>query len=74
MIKQNEANDITKTNENTKIEQNVNNAHNNIHKQNFQHADNSEQNKKYLLILGGLVLLSGVSLLFVSKFKRKKLK
>ncbi len=74
MIKQNESNDITKTNENTKTEQSVNNAHNNMYKQNFQHVDNSEQNKKYLLILGGLVLLSGVSLLFVSKFKRKKLK
>ncbi|NFI52175.1 spore coat protein CotH [Clostridium botulinum] len=62
------------TNENTKTEQNVNNAHNNMHKQNFQHADNSQQNKKYLLMLGGLILLSGISLLFVSKFKRKKLK
>ncbi|MGN2370294.1 CotH kinase family protein [Clostridium cagae] len=78
MIKQNESNDITKTNENTKTEQNINNesnnSQNNMHKQNFQHVDNSEQNKSYLLILGGLIALSGLSLLFVSKFKRKKLK
>nr|WP_286674801.1 MULTISPECIES: CotH kinase family protein [unclassified Clostridium] len=77
-IKQNESNDITKTNENTKTEQNINNesnnSQNNMHKQDFQHVDNSEQNKSYLLILGGLIVLSGLSLLFVSKFKRKKLK
>ncbi|WP_252249770.1 CotH kinase family protein [Clostridium sp. ZBS13] len=77
-IKQNESNDITKANENTKTEQNINNesnnSQNNMHKQDFQHVDNSEQNKSYLLILGGLIVLSGLSLLFVSKFKRKKLK
>ncbi|NFR85539.1 MULTISPECIES: CotH kinase family protein [unclassified Clostridium] len=77
-IKQNQSNDITKTNENTKTEQNINNesnnSQNNMHKQDFQHVDNGEQNKSYLLILGGLVVLSGLSLLFVSKFKRKKLK
>ncbi|MBN1053804.1 spore coat protein CotH [Clostridium botulinum] len=77
-IKQNESNDITKTNENTKTEQNINNesnnSQNNMHKQDFQHVDNGEQNKSYLLILGGLVVLSGLSLLFVSRFKRKKLK
>lgn len=80
MMQENQLNDTINQNENktTQIEENKNsennNVQNNMHKQNFQHVDNGEQNKSYLLILGGLVVLSGLSLLFVSKFKRKKLK
>nr|WP_207755122.1 CotH kinase family protein [Clostridium botulinum] len=80
MMQENQLNDTINKNENetTQIEENKNsennNVQNNMHKQNFQHSNNSAQNKKYLLILGGLVVLSGLSLLFVSKFKRKKLK
>ncbi|NFG42417.1 spore coat protein CotH [Clostridium botulinum] len=80
MMQENQLNDTINQNENktTQIEENKNsennNVQNNMHKQNFQHSNNSAQNKKYLLILGGLVVLSGLSLLFVSKFKRKKLK
>ncbi len=78
MMQENQLNDTINQNENTKTEQNINNesnnSQNNMHKQDFQHVDNSEQNKSYLLILGGLIVLSGLSLLFVSKFKRKKLK
>ncbi|UZP03520.1 CotH kinase family protein [Clostridium botulinum] len=80
MMQENQLNDTINQNENktTQIEENKNsennNVQNNMHKQNFQHVDNGEQNKSYLLILGGLIVLSGLSLLFVSKFKRKKLK
>ncbi|WP_252216587.1 CotH kinase family protein [Clostridium sp. VAP41] len=80
MMQENQLNDTINQNENktTQIEENKNsennNVQNNMHKQNFQHVDNGEQNKSYLLILGGLIVLSSLSLLFVSKFKRKKLK
>ncbi len=73
-----EVNNENPNNQVNETEVNTNNksksAGNNMHRPDFQQNDNSEQNKKYLLILCGLATLSGASLLFVSKFKRKKLK
>ncbi|WP_315079185.1 CotH kinase family protein [uncultured Clostridium sp.] len=73
-----EVNNENPNNQVNETEVNTNNksksAGNNMHRPDFQQNDNSEQNKKYLLLLAGLVILSGASLLFVSKFKRKKFK